>query len=119
MSHTCREIRRSAAIPLPEEAEAGSAGKQPAKEYPGLRCAHGVSAPGRGGSARGLFESRQRPHWSHASVNPYAVRHFEIPPNSRMNHKKAVVSPRTRHRLRDSLGCDQQITASQRYRLHP
>ena len=36
-------------------------------------------------SARGLFESRQRPHWSHASVNPDAVRHFEIPPNRRMN----------------------------------
>ena len=34
------------AMPLPGEAEAGSAGKQPAKEYPGLRCAKGVSAPG-------------------------------------------------------------------------
>ena len=36
-------------------------------------------------SARGLWESRHRPHWSHASVNPDAVRHFEIPPNNRMN----------------------------------
>ena len=36
-------------------------------------------------STRGLFESRNRPHGSHASVNPYAVRHFAIPPNSRMN----------------------------------
>jgi hypothetical protein len=28
---------------LPEETEAGSAGKQPAKGYFGLRCANGVS----------------------------------------------------------------------------
>ena len=46
MSNGCMEIPRSAAIPLPGEAEAGSAGKQRAKEYPGLRCANGVSAPG-------------------------------------------------------------------------
>ena len=46
MSNGCMEIPRSAAIPLLGEAEAGSAGKPPAKEYPGLRCANGVSAPG-------------------------------------------------------------------------
>ena len=39
--------------------------------------------------SRGLFVSRHRPHWSHASVNPDAVRHFEIPKNSRMNLKSA------------------------------
>ncbi len=38
-------------------------------------------------SVRGFFESRQRSHGSHAFVNPYPVRHFEIPPNSRMNRK--------------------------------
>ena len=36
-------------------------------------------------SARCLWESRKRPHRSHASVNPDAVRHFEIPPNSALN----------------------------------
>ncbi len=41
VSQTYRAIARSAAIPLPGEAEAGSAGKQPAQEYPGLRCAKG------------------------------------------------------------------------------
>ena len=38
-------------------------------------------------SARGLFRNRHIGHRSHASVNPYAVRQSEIPPNSRMNHK--------------------------------
>ena len=38
-------------------------------------------------SARGLFWDWHIGHRSHASVNPYAVRHFGIPPNSRMNRK--------------------------------
>ena len=36
-------------------------------------------------SARGISEARLRSHGSHASVNPDAVKHFEIPPNGRMN----------------------------------
>ena len=52
MSNGCTEVLLSAAIPLPGEAEAGSAGKQPAKEYPGFRCAKGVLDPGRDFSAR-------------------------------------------------------------------
>ena len=39
---------------MSEETEAGSAGKQPAKGYSGLRCANGVSGSGRGYSARAV-----------------------------------------------------------------
>src|SRR6516162_8103134 len=33
-------------LPLPGEAESGSAGVQPDEEYPGRRCANGASGPG-------------------------------------------------------------------------
>ena len=42
----------SDAIPPPRETEAGSAGKQPAQGYLGLRCANGVSGPRREVSTR-------------------------------------------------------------------
>ena len=42
----------SGAIPPPRETEAGSAGKQPAQGYLGLRCANGVSGPCREVSTR-------------------------------------------------------------------
>ena len=55
--------------------------------------------------ARGLWESRQWPHRSHASVNPDAVRHFEIPPKSRMNpfsvDSVRSVSPSRNFKTRD------------------
>jgi hypothetical protein len=51
----------------PGEAESGSAGVQPDKEYPGRRCADGASAPG-GSSRRGPF--RIIGHQSHALKNP-------------------------------------------------
>ena len=41
-------------------------------------------------SARGLFQDWHIGHRSHASVNPYAVRQSEIPPNSRMNPKNGL-----------------------------
>jgi hypothetical protein len=44
-------------------------------------------------SARGLLDSRPGPHRSHASLNPYAVRHFKIPPNSRMNPLSGLRTP--------------------------
>ncbi len=43
-------------------------------------------------STRGLFRDWHIGHQSHASVNPDAVRHFEIPPNSAMN---PFCTPRT------------------------
>ena len=56
------------AIPRPRETEAGSAGKQLAKGYLGLRCANGVSGPCRDVSTRaGLLHIGHR---SYASENP-------------------------------------------------
>ena len=85
MSNGCTETQPSVAIPLPGEAEAGSAGKQTAKESPGLRCAKGVPALAEV-LGQGPFRNWHIGHRSHASENPYAVRQSEIPPNSRMNH---------------------------------
>ena len=41
----CARSRNSAILPAPGEAESGSAGVQPDKEYPGRRCADGASGP--------------------------------------------------------------------------
>src|SRR5262249_45384580 len=46
--------QRLAILPRPGEAESGSAGVQPDKEYPGRRCAAGAS-PLKDSSSRGLF----------------------------------------------------------------
>ena len=43
MSNRCIRGWPRVEMTLPEETEAGSAGKQPAKGYCGLRCANGVS----------------------------------------------------------------------------
>ena len=52
MSNGWKIPSKSDAIPPPRETEAGSAGKQPAKGYLGLRCANGVSGPCREISTR-------------------------------------------------------------------
>lgn len=53
-------------IVVPGKTEAGSAGKQPAEGYPGLRCAQGASGPGRAIPARavplGLWDIGAMPH---------------------------------------------------------
>ena len=84
MSNSCNRILLSAEMVLPGEAEAGSAGKQPAKEYPGLRCANGASGPGGGHSARVVS------HWTSEPclVNPYYISRSGFPPPKlRMNRK--------------------------------
>jgi hypothetical protein len=59
--------QRLAILPAPGEAESGSAGVQPDKEYPGRRCAAGAS-PLKDSSFRGLFVGSSG-HRSHAFEN--------------------------------------------------
>jgi len=50
-----------AILPRPGEAESGSAGVQPDKEYPGRRCADGASGPLRAKASRGRLCHHQTP----------------------------------------------------------
>ena len=54
---TCDGFAGAVAWQLPGETEAGSAEEQPAKGYPGRRCAKGVSGPRRLLAAEGRFVS--------------------------------------------------------------
>ena len=65
----CNSDVRASMLDLPGETESGSAGTQPDKGYPGLRCANGASGP-RWLLPSGVDFFQTLGHRSYASKNP-------------------------------------------------